>query len=169
MHYKPGIVRSVWARYKKTIILVGLSLMALFTLVLGGIGYAVYQTAVFAKDTIQTWDGPRDLNPDRENQTPLDDKVVLPNRGWVEGFVISVGSLWLQQNLAEENTVQLKNGLACFDALGGPSPQEMVSLVKNRIEDERFDRELETLTQSLQDSDPANRGPAACANWMLNG
>jgi hypothetical protein len=169
MRYKPGVVRSVWARYKKTIVLVGISLMALFTLVLGGIGYAVYQTAVFAKDSFQNWDRTQDISIDPENQRLLDEKVVLPNRGWVEGFMISVGSLWLQQNLAEENTAQLKNGLACFDALGGPSPQEMVSLVKSKVADERLDRELETLTQSLQDSDSANRGPAACANWMLNG
>lgn len=169
MRYHPGVKHSFWARYKKKIILAALALMALFTLVLGGIGYAVYQTAVVAKDKMQSWNLSNESKTDPQNQTPLDDKVVLPNRGWVEGFVISVGSLWLQQNLAEQNTAQLKNGLSCFDAIGGPSPLEMVNLVKTKVDDARITKELDNLTQSLQDSDPANRGPAACANWMLNG
>jgi hypothetical protein len=82
--------------------------------------------------------------------------------------VISVGSLWLQQNLAEQDTAQLKNGLSCFDAIGGPSPVEMVNLVKTKVNDERITKELDSLAQNLQDSGSTNPGPAACANWMLN-
>lgn len=161
MRYHHNMKYSLWSRYKKKIIVIGVSLMALFALVLGGVGYAVYQTAVFAKESLQTWNVP---------ETPKlgDSSVVLPNRGWMEGFVISVGSLWLQQNLAEEDTAQLKNGLSCFDAIGGPSPLEMVNLVKNKVKDERIAKELDTLTQNLQSSDSGNPGPAACANWMLN-
>jgi hypothetical protein len=169
MRYQQSMKHSLWARYKKKIIVIGVTLMALFTLIIGGIGYALYQSAVFAKESFQAWDMPKEIPIDPENQTLLDDKVVLPNRGWVEGFVISVGSLWLQQNLAEQDTAQLKNGLACFDAIGGPSPLEMVSFVKTKVADERITGQLDTLTQSLQESDPSNRGPAACANWMLNG
>ncbi|HYX37670.1 MAG TPA: hypothetical protein VE954_31600 [Oligoflexus sp.] len=161
MRNQYSMKRSLWARYKKTIIVVGVTLMALVTVVIGGVSYAVYQSAVYAKETFQSWDGTLEV--------PGGDKVVLPNRGWVEGFVVSVGSLWLQQNIAEQNTAQLKNGLSCFDAIGGPSPLEMVTFVKSKVNDERLTRELNTLTQSLQDSDPLNRGPAACANWMLNG
>lgn len=161
MRYQHSIKSSLWARYKKKIIVIGVSLMAVFALVIGGVGYAVYQSAVFAKEQLQTWNDP-------QNPSPLDANVVLPNRGWMEGFVISVGSLWLQQNLAEANTAQLKNGLSCFDAIGGPSPLEMVSLVKTKVNDERITKELDTLTQNLQDSGTGNPGPAACANWMLN-
>ncbi len=168
MRYHSSLRQSFWARYKKKIILAAALLLALFTLVIGGIGYAVYQTAVVAKETFQSWDLPNEIKIDPQNQTPGDAKVVLPNRGWMEGFVISVGSLWLQQNIAEEDTTQLKNGLSCFDAIGGPSPLEMVNLVKNKVGDARIAKELDTLTQSLQDPDPTNRGPAACANWMLN-
>lgn len=169
MRYQQSIKHSIWARYKKKIIVAGVGLTAVFMLVMGGIGYALYQSAVFAKESLQSWNLPQEINIDPQNQIPQDDKVVLPNRGWLEGFVISVGSLWLQQNLAEQDTVQLKNGLACFDAIGGPSPLDMVNLVKTKVDDARITRELDTLTLSLQESDPANRGPAACANWMLNG
>ncbi|HET9240012.1 MAG TPA: hypothetical protein VFO10_22310 [Oligoflexus sp.] len=162
MRYQNSIKYSLWARYKKKIIVIGVTLMALFALVIGGVGYAVYQSAVFAKETLQTWNDP-------QNPSPGDANVVLPNRGWMEGFVISVGSLWLQQNLAEQDTAQLKNGLSCFDAIGGPSPVEMVNLVKTRVSDARITKELDSLAQNLQDSGPGNPGPAACATWMLNG
>ncbi|WP_141731648.1 hypothetical protein [Oligoflexus tunisiensis] len=146
-------------RFKKLILISVLGLLGLFVVTVTGIGYAVYQTAGFAKETLSTWEVPTDL----------DDKVVLPNRGWIEDFVISVSSLWLQQSLAEQDTVQLKNGLSCFDAIGGPSPLELVNYVKTRVEDARITEELETLTASLQESDSTERGPAACAVWMLNG
>jgi hypothetical protein len=162
MRYQHSIKSSLWARYKKKIIVIGVSLMALFVLVLGGVGYAVYQSAVFAKEQLQTWNDPK-------NPSPGDVNVVLPNRGWMEGFVVSVGSLWLEQNLAEQNTAQLKSGLSCFDAIGGPSPLEMVNLVKTKVSDERVTKELDSLAQKLQDPGSTNPGPAACASWMLNG
>jgi hypothetical protein len=161
MRYQHSIKHSLWARYKKKIIVIGVTLMALFVLVIGGVGYAVYQSAVFAKESLQTWNDP-------QNPLPADANVVLPNRGWMEGFVISVGSLWLQQNLAEQDTAQLKNGLSCFDAIGGPSPVEMVNLVKTKVNDERITKELDSLAKNLQDSGSTNPGPAACATWMLN-
>jgi hypothetical protein len=77
--------------------------------------------------------------------------------------------MWLQQSLAEQETAQLKEGLSCFDALGGPTPIEVVDYVKTKVSDARVTRELDVLAQTLRGSDNSNNGPAACASWMLNG
>jgi hypothetical protein len=146
-------------RFMKLLLFSVLGLLGLLAVTVTGASYALYQTAGFAKDTISSWEFP-----------PVSlENLEIPDHGWIESFVISVSSLWLQQSLAEQDTVHLKNGLSCFDAIGGPSPLELVNHVKTKVNDARIAEELETLTASLQDSDSARNGPAACAIWLLNG
>jgi len=162
MAYKYKQKRTIWDRYKKWIVIGGVGLMALFVITVGGIGFAVYQSAAYVKESFPSWQVPDEIKIN-------DDKVVLPNKGWAEGFVISVASMWLQQSLAEQETAQLKEGLSCFDALGGPTPIEVVDYVKTKVSDARVTKELDALAKNLQGSDNSNNGPAACASWMLNG
>lgn len=162
MAYRPQQKWMIWTRYKKWILIGAAGFMALFVITIGGIGFAVYQSASYVKENLSSLQIPDDMKVNADLGT-------LPGKGWTEDFVISIASMWLQQSLAEQDAAQLKAGLSCFDALGGPTPIEVVGYVKTQVTDVRVTKELDALAGTLQGSDSAHNGAAACASWMLNG
>lgn len=149
--------RSLIARYRRAILIFGLSFLAVTGLLVVGAGFLVYKTAALATDQVKVWSSEQALPQPR-----------LPEPGFVEEVVLSVASGWLQQGLADAEVRPIKDGLACFDALGGPSPVDIVAYVETRTQDPELLTHLRGLKQNLASSINSASGPAACASWILN-
>lgn len=147
-------------RYRKPIVVAIGTMSAVLMLGVVGAGYAVYKTATFATEKV------RNLQPavaESASQLPAQASSSL------EGFVLSVASGWLQQGAASGEVAKVKSGLSCFDALGGPSPTEIVGYVQRTVTDTALASRLQDLSKSLSVGETTAKGPAACASWLLNG
>ncbi len=153
-------VRRVLSRYRKPVVVAGLATAAMLALAIVGAGYATYSTASFATDKLKTW-----------QPGVAQTAAMLPAQasGFVEGVVLDVASGWLQQAAGLSDMTQVKSGLSCFDALGGPSPTEIVGHVQRTVTDPKLAAQLKDLTTSFGISGATVSGPAACASWILNG
>jgi hypothetical protein len=89
--------------------------------------------------------------------------------GLVEDFLMNTASRWVQQNLAMSETQRFRAGLACFGALGGPDPKQIVDHVKTRVDDARLLARLDDLGAGLEGSKPQANGVDACTSWILSG
>lgn len=166
---KPQLL-SFLKPYKKYIVIGALVCLSAFTLLALGLGFAAYQTYSYAKEEFKNRQSlpaetlaqlPKELSTDELEQLPKE------ARGFVETFVLSLSSGWLEQNLSSREGTQFKVGLACFDALGGPSPETVISYARSRLEDPSLLAKLDGLSDSLRKD--GSEGPAACAQWILNG
>jgi hypothetical protein len=127
------------------------------SLVLVGGGILAYKSVAYTTEKVKTWNA--------EGVLPV---PVVPERGFVEGVVLGVAGSWLEQGLASAEVRTLKDGLACFDALGGPSALEIVDYVKSRASDHNLITQLSGLSEKLETSAAPANGPAACAAWITN-
>ena len=131
------------------------------TLVLGviGVGFAVYKASALATEKA------------KELQ-PVAGEVLkqLPERtvGVVEGVVLSFATVWLQQAGGLQDVANVKLGLACFDAIGGPSPKQIVTYAQSSLGGGEVSDGLRKLANEL-DGSAAEHGPNACVTWLLNG
>ncbi len=144
-------------RYKKALVIGGISFLAFMGVLVVGAGVLVYKTAGLATQEIKTWKA--------ENGLPA---ISLPKPGFVEGVVLGVASGWLERSLAGPEVQSVKDGLSCFDALGGPSPSDVVTYVEGHTSSQQFRERLTGLKERLATSPATTTGPAACANWILN-
>lgn len=151
-------VISFAGRYKKALVIGSVSFIAFMGLLVVGAGVLMYKAAGFATQEVKTWKA--------ENGLPT---ISLPKPGFVEGVVMGVASGWLERSLASPEVQSVKDGLSCFAALGGPSPTDVVAYVESHTSDQQFRDRLSGLKQRLATLPGATTGPAACANWMLNG
>ncbi|MBC7533751.1 MAG: hypothetical protein H7318_19460 [Oligoflexus sp.] len=159
--YRNLNARTLIYRYRKQIMIAGIALATIVILGVVGLGFAVYKTASFTADKVQTWE---------QGLSKTGDQLTIPkdNQGLIEGFVLNVASEWLQQGLASKEAERVKNGLFCFDAIGGPSPIEIVSHVKKMVTDPHLSTKLEELNSSLSKEPSTATGPTSCANWFLS-
>ncbi|MCX6110620.1 MAG: hypothetical protein NTZ90_13570 [Proteobacteria bacterium] len=149
-------VQEIIRRYRKPVIVAVGAMGAVLMLGVVGTGYAVYKTASFAADKLKSLE-------------PGVSELPAQASGFVEGVVLNVASGWLQQGAASGKVAKVKNGLSCFDALGGPSPTEIVGYVQRTITDATLTTQLQDLNKSLSGSTTTANGPAACTSWLLNG
>lgn len=153
-------IQEIIRRYRKPVIVAVGAMGAVLMLGVVGASYAVYKTATFATEKVRT------LQPgvaESASQLPAQAS------SFVEGVVLNVASGWLQQGAAGGELAQLRSGLSCFDALGGPSPAEVVGYVQRTITDTALTAQLQDLSKSLSSDETTANGPAACASWLLNG
>jgi hypothetical protein len=94
-------------------------------------------------------------------------EAVQTSQGFIEGFVVSLATIWLKNELAGVEIAQFKNGLACFDAMGGPSPGTIINHARQQIGDKLLIERLDNFAKNNL-SAPV-QGPSACAQWLLNG
>jgi hypothetical protein len=154
-------VQEILKKYKKTIIVAVLALVSVLVLSVVGIGFAAYKFGLFATDKVKGW---------QEQATTHVEQASLPTMGFAEGVVLNVASQWLKGSLAGAEVAQMREGLACFDALGGPSPEAIVGFVKANAPDPQMAAALDKLGESLKATSGAqSNGTVACANWLLNG
>lgn len=158
MHYEANTLKAIVARYKKVILIGGISVLTIGSLLLVGAGVVIYKSAAFATAEVKAWN--------------IDRKVVeaapTAEPGFLEGVVLEVASGWLEQGLAGAELRPIKDGLSCFDALGGPSPAEIIIYVQSRTSDQVVHGQLSGLAERLKASSAPTSGPAACASWILN-
>ncbi len=155
-------LRNLLRRYKKQIIAIAVALTVLATLGVVGAGYVVYKTATFASEKVSS--KINEWTPKAGEGLNL---PTVPPSGFVEQLVTDVASTWLQQGLASQEALRLERGLACFDALGGPSPTEVVAYVKGTVKDPQFAAKLDNLAERLKKPSTTN-GSGACSQWILN-
>lgn len=160
-------------RYKKHLIIGGVALVLTFVAGMTLIAFIVYKSFDYTADKVATWSGEagekvEQLNLPTDVAVPNIPDIPAPPAGFVEGFMLTVASHWLEQGLASQEAGQIKQGLACIDAVGGPSPQKVVDYLQSRASEEHVVRKLAVLSQALN-KEIGVPGPAACANWVLNG
>ncbi len=152
-------IMQIVRRYRRPIIIAMMTLSTIILLGIVGASYAVYKVASFSTDKLKT------LQPEiTETVSDLPAKA----SGFLEESVLILASAWLQQQAVSVEVTQVKLGLSCFDALGGPSPTQIVSHVQRTVTDTALIKQLQDLAQSLGSAGPASKGPAACTNWILN-
>ncbi len=144
-------------RNKRTLVMASLSLFALFSVGAVGVGYMAVKAIGYTAERVQNSEVAKVIT-----------QVDVPNVGFFEEMVRSVASGWLEQKLNSAELVSFKSGLACFDAVGGPSPQHLVNYMKARISDPHILKKLDEVNSAFVDDKNAPNGPAACANWMFN-
>lgn len=172
---------SLVAKHKKWIIgAVVAAVLALGVFVVGA-GYLVYKTASVTIDKAKSWNTAQvttQANQAVSGSVAAVSGVVagatagvagLPAAapGFVEEFIAGLGTHWLNQGLASAEFGSMKVGLACFDAIGGPSPAEMVNYAKSQTTDKAVLAKLNGLSATLTPS--TSSGPASCAQWILSG
>jgi hypothetical protein len=150
-------LKAMSRRYKKWIIIATASVLIALTLGIGTFGFVAYQAVSFTTEKIKS--------------SPLGEvssDVTLPNPGFIEEVMLGVATGWLKQSLASANVASFKNGLACFDAVGGPSPLTVVDYLKARVSDEGVTIGLESVADSLKSTGMPVSEPTACSNWILS-
>ena len=185
---------SLIVKYKSWIIgAVVAAILALGVFIVGA-GYLIYKTAFVTLDKAKNWNSAEVSDQVNQISDQVNQKVSgsvaavtgvigskagvsgLPAEvaelpatapGFVEGFIVGVASHWLNQGLASAEFASMKDGLACFDAIGGPSPSEMVNYAKSRTTDQAVLAKLKNLSSTLTPT--TSSGPASCAQWILNG
>lgn len=88
--------------------------------VIGG-GVLAYKATAFAWDEIQEVE---------KNTGSQASQWVGERLEFFQDLGFRVAGGWLEQNLPSSELGQIKAGLHCFDAIGGPSPQEVLDHVK---------------------------------------
>ena len=144
-------------RSKRILLVGGVLLLAISGVVLVGGGILAYKSVTYTAEKVKTWK--------TEGELPF---ATVPERGFVEEVVLGVASSWLEQGLASTEVRTLKDGLSCFDALGGPSALDIVAYVKSRTADQNLIAQLSGLSEKLEASASPTSGPAACATWITN-
>jgi hypothetical protein len=152
-------IHNIFSRYRKHIIIGATVLTTTLIVAVVGAGYAVYKIASFGGEKIKT------LQPGI-SETVSD--IPVQASGFIEETVLIVASGWLQQQAASPEFTQVKLGLSCFDALGGPSPTRIVEHVQKSVTDSALNRQLQDLNEKIGSGAASTTGPAACANWILN-
>ncbi len=87
--------------------------------------------------------------------------------GYVEAFVLSAASDWLVQQAARAEVAHVAQGLSCFDALGGPSPKEVIDHAQSKLSNPSLEIDLRSIRQNLSVATPPRNGAAACAGWLI--
>ena len=153
------------SRYKKQLIIGAVALSLTFVAGVSLLTFIVYKSFAYSSDKVAAWS---EKAGEKIENLELPADVVSPPTSFVETFLLTAASQWLEQGLASEETAQIKNALACFDAVGGPSPQAVVGYLQTQVSEERIVGKLADLSQVLT-KEFADAGPSACANWVLNG
>jgi hypothetical protein len=155
---KRELLRTL-GRYKKHLIFAALAFGILVTTAVVGIGYTVFKVASIASEKVQA------LEPGTKETAK---ETLQETAGALEGFVMTIAGLWLEQGLASQDVAQLKQGLSCFDAVGGPSPQTIIEHVKNSIPNNQMEDKLVQLSEKAGIGSIQSTGSTACAQWLLN-
>lgn len=146
-------------RYRKQLIIGATVLTTTLFIAVVGAGYAIYKIASFGGEKLKT------LQP---GITETVSDLPVQASGVIEESVLFLASGWLQQQAASPEFTQVKLGLSCFDALGGPSPTRIVEHVQKSVTDTTLTRQLQELNEKISNGAASTTGPAACANWLLN-
>jgi hypothetical protein len=147
------------SRYRKQLIIGATVLTTTLVIAVVGAGYAVYKIASFGGEKLKT------LQP---GVTETVSNLPVKASGFLEESVLLIASGWLQQQAASLEFAQVKLGLSCFDAIGGPSPTRIVEHVQKTVTDSALTRQLQELNEKISNGAASTTGPAACANWLLN-
>lgn len=152
-------------RNKKIVLLGVFSVLLVLSLIIFGIGVVTYKSVQFAAEKIK----PLAASGEQYLTESLPMNESLPNAGFVEGVVLSLANGWLQQGVASSEFAMMRHGLSCFDALGGPSPSEILDYAKSQTTDLKVHTQLRSLEENLLQSSAQATGPSACASWLLRG
>lgn len=163
-----------------------IGLGAFLTVVILGLavlGYGGYRIALEFNQTLTTWTGNQDpvAEPSlkqsapslaqTEKENPLAQQNSSDRRGFVGEFVTTLSQgwveSWLQETLGGAPIAQVQSGLACFDALGGPSADAIIERVRAQIPSDPWKGKLDQLEQAFARGN-GPRGASACAHWILN-
>ncbi|MCX6125833.1 MAG: hypothetical protein NTV34_13955 [Proteobacteria bacterium] len=149
--------KAMGRRYKKWILIAAVSGLVALTLGIGTLGFVAYQALSITSEKIKS---------SQLGNVSYD--VSLPKPGFIEDVMLGVATGWLKQSLVSAEVVSFKNGLACFDAVGGPKPLVVLDYLKARVTDEEVTKGLDSIANSLKSSSIPASEPAACANWILS-
>lgn len=90
------------------------------------------------------------------------------NEAKIHNIVLTVAGEALAQSLKTEDVKVFMDGLACVDAIGGPSPETVINHLKFGISDSSLVSQLEIIEKNLS-GQIKNSGPASCVDWILRG
>jgi len=152
-------IHKIVRRYRKPLIIGALVLTTTLFVAVIGTGYAVYKIASVGSEKLKT------LQP---GITETVSGIPVQTTGFIEESVLLIASGWLQQQAASPEFTQVKLGLSCFDALGGPSPTRIIEHVQKSVTDSAITKQLQVINEQISSGAASSTGPAACANWILN-
>ena len=160
MGYNKSNIVQLLRSYKGLWLAAGVSLLTLFLLGVGTIGFLGYQASAFVNSKVTTF---------RESTFETLSKDGVAQAGLIEDFLMNAASRWVQQNLATSETQRFGAGLACFGALGGPNQKQIIDHVKTRVDDARLLARLDDLGARLEKANPQTNGLDSCTSWFLSG
>ena len=152
-------IARIVRRYKMPLLLGSLALLITFFAAVGTAGYLAYQFGAFATEKVTVL---------QKGSLDTVAKINAGQEGFVKDFLISLARGWFQQELTSEDLARYKAGLACFDALGGPSPKIAIGYLKSQVEDRQVQVHLDALEKSLDLPKSQQGGAASCAAWILS-
>jgi hypothetical protein len=141
---------SLVKRYK-TALIIGVS--ALILLVIGSTALIGYAIVSFAAPAVQS-----------QSATIVEEKS-----GFVKQVILGVAVGWIEENIAAAESASVVDGIACFSAIGGPAPQELLRQARQRIIDPMNIEKLDVLSSRIDAAVSQTTGPAACTSWILSG
>jgi hypothetical protein len=151
---------AFFMRYRRIGITVALITLVIASVGVAILGFAGHQLINLGKNNVTHM-----VKDMREPASSID----FAENGYLGGVVTSIASGWIHQNLAYGDIEKIRNGLACFDALGGPSPNLVINYVKTKIKDEQLLARLNQVADTLSLNAPNTGGSASCTNWIFSG
>jgi hypothetical protein len=152
-------LRQLLKRYRVPIIAVVASLSLGFLLLVSGLIYGSYvmvkkASSVVTAQSVQSGDATADV----------DGKSL----GFLENLAIDITRQSMIESLRGEDVVALSDGLACLDAVGGPSPGAVMEHLRQEIKDVDVVARLNEVEQVLKQRID-QRTDGACMRWLING
>jgi hypothetical protein len=147
-------------RNKKWIVVGGLGLVTTVFVGIGVIGFAIYHSGMFLKNSVVA------VHKSGVNTVIVEGAQSL---GAVETVLMNVASSWMHQNLMATDTAGFRAGLSCIDSIGGPSPKQMIDFVKTKVDDVHVLTALDEVGASVGESNQQSNFVASCASWISSG
>ncbi len=160
-------ISTMARKYKKTIIVSLVAGALLLTLGIAMIGYVAYKTVAISTEKVSNILSTEKVTNVLTNNLPLVADVPLLQKS--EEFMLQLTSGVIRGSLMNSNETSVLSALACFDAIGGPSPIAAIEYLKTNANDAAIARQLDSVSNVLNESKATlQQGPSACTNWLLN-
>ncbi len=156
MKNKFYVLTSLAIRYRRYVLPVALGAVLLLVAGVSGVIYLTYKTGSYALSQVKTL-----------QVTPSELAAESPSLGVVEETVMTIANTWVRYQLPSAGLVPLQKGLSCLDAIGGPSPQTMVSYIQTQINDPNLEGKMKRLSDAVT-VNAVQGSPSDCIGWLLN-
>lgn len=154
-------IRKLFVKYRSAFLVGAFSILLLIFMAASGIGYVAYKMySSISNNTVN-------MSTSQSVTLPEWSKQVSSSDGLFAQLIYEATHTWIQQQAASGDLHAVQSGLSCVQALGGPSPQDVVSRVDSMIADEAVRGKLQSLVGQLDANSARRGGLASCSEWLL--